>query len=439
MRKHRRMSKKYRKMEINKKADRLDRLVRFCVLFIILVVAAILVSFVGTRFGWFEGLSKGLKGIRLPASSSQSVSKPPTSSQNDESSKASSMAQKPVTITILGAGDNLIHEGIYQQAKRRTGGNGYDFSPVYARIAPIVQAADVALVNQETPLAGSVAPLSGYPKFNSPVEVGGALEQAGFDVINHANNHILDQGEAGVKATLDYWDTQSAKAIGIYRGEEDLQNIRVLETKGVKTAYLSVTEHTNGLSLPSSSPYKLLYTNETDKIKQLLTKAHTLADVVVVSVHWGNENTASITNKQKELAQNLADWGADAIFGNHSHTLQPIEVLTRADGTQCPVVYSLGNLVSAQAKGINMIGGLATVQFTKNFEQNSTTFAKVKLTPTVTHYGKNYSEITVYPLQDYTEELASQHGVKRYTSNFSLGYIQQVVQDSIDRKYLQAG
>lgn len=121
----------------------------------------------------------------------------PSAPPPDEPLKANLAGAGDRPITILGVGDNLIHDGIYKQANRRAGGTGYDFSPVYERVAPYIQQADVAVINQETPLAGDILPLSGYPRFNSPAELGDELVKIGFDVINHANNHILDQGEQG--------------------------------------------------------------------------------------------------------------------------------------------------------------------------------------------------------------------------------------------------
>ena len=77
------------------------------------------------------------------------------------------------SITILGVGDNLIHDGIYKQANRRAGGTGYDFSPVYERVAPYIQQADVAVINQETPLAGDVLPFIRIPTVQLAGGIGG--------------------------------------------------------------------------------------------------------------------------------------------------------------------------------------------------------------------------------------------------------------------------
>lgn len=345
--------------------------------------------------------------------------------------------QEPVSITILGAGDNLIHDVIYQQAQKRAGGKGYDFKPVYERIAADIKSADISVINQETPIAGKIAAPSGYPRFNSPTELGDELVNIGFDVINHANNHVLDMNERGLAATLNYWDTKpSVKVIGAYRNDQDLQTIRIVEAKGIKTAHIGITEMTNGLSLPKNSNYRLIYAKNTALIERLIKKAKTMADVVVISIHWGNENTYTLSDNQKTLAQNMVDWGADIIFGNHPHVLQQLTVLTRKDGTKCPVIFALGNLVSAQQGGGNMVSGLLTVTMTKDFTSNKTTFTAMKFKPVVTQYESHCANITIYPLSEYTDQLASVHGIHRYISNFNLKYINGIINKSIPKKYL---
>ena len=118
--------------------------------------------------------------------------------------------------------------------------------------------------------------------------------------------------------------------------------------------------------------------------------------------------------------------------------IQKLTVLTRKDGTKCPVIFALGNLVSAQQKGDNMISGLLTVTMTKDFNTNKTTFTGMKFKPIVTQYGKRCTNITIYPLSQYTDALASVHGVRKYTPAFSLNYIQSIINKNIPKEYLQA-
>ena len=85
-------------------------------------------------------------------------------------------------VTIAAAGDNLIHSSIFRDAKTA---DGYDFSPIYKRVSKIISSADVAYINQETPLGTSG--FSGYPHFCTPCRMADDLVNAGFDVIGIAN------------------------------------------------------------------------------------------------------------------------------------------------------------------------------------------------------------------------------------------------------------
>ena len=434
MRKRRKMSKRYRRMPINREADRSRRILKIC-LGLFALCLLVVGGYFGLKLAGIDVSSVSKPSSEAPSSYTQISSTEPSSETQDVVSEPS--VPDPVSIHILGVGDNLIHDAIYKQAQTRAGGEGYDFSFVYQRVAEDIAAADVAVINQETILASEKFPPSNYPMFCTPVEMGDELVSLGFDVVNQANNHILDKGVEGIEAALDYWDTQPVMAIGAYRDDEDLMNIRIVESNGIKTAHIGITEMTNGLSLPADSPYRIVYTSETELIEKLIKKAKSMADVVVVSAHWGNENTSEVTEAQQTLAQNMVNWGADIIFGNHAHTLQPLTVLTReSDGAQCPVIYAMGNFVSAQAYGMNMISGMLDVTVTKDFETGETTFTDMTFKPIVTHYGAGYSDITIYPLSEYTDELAASHGVCARTPAFSLAYLNQFVADTIPEEYL---
>ncbi|MGI5892291.1 MAG: CapA family protein [Bacillota bacterium] len=344
-------------------------------------------------------------------------------------------------IELVAVGDNLIHNTVYKQAAARAGGQGYDFIDAYQNVVPLVKDADVAFINQETPLASAVFALSGYPRFNSPTEVGDAITEMGFDVVSHANNHMFDQGEQGLLATLDYWDQkENVTVIGAYRNDEDLADIRVVEANDIRLAFIACTEMTNGLYLPDESSMRYLLTEDLDVIKQQIVQAKQLADLVIVSAHWGNENTHSPTDRQKSLAQEMAAAGADIILGHHSHTLQPIEYISRENADPTLVIYSLGNFISAQQGAENMIGGILRLQIKKDYQNDSkTSIMAVDFVPTITHYASGMKNITIYPLNEYSQEQAQNHGVRKYDSRFDYAYIQEVVDTVIGDKFLASG
>lgn len=108
--------------------------------------------------------------------------------------------------------------------------------------------------------------------------------------------------------------------------------IPIQTVQGVRIAYLSYTEHTNGIPQNSKMAANVIYTSQTDIIEQQVRAARQNADFVVVGVHWGVEDSHTITQAQQALAQSLADWGADVIVGTHPHVLQDAQWRKAADG-----------------------------------------------------------------------------------------------------------
>ncbi|MEG0944069.1 MAG: CapA family protein [Angelakisella sp.] len=329
------------------------------------------------------------------------------------------------TLTLLAAGDNLIHDVIYHQARRRSNGS-YDFTPAYSAVAPIIRAADIAVINQETILASDVAEPSNYPRFCTPTVLGEQLIEIGFDVFTQANNHSYDQGAVGIRACMDFWDNHpQALAVGMYRSDDERNAIRYTEVNGIRLAFLAATEHTNGLTLPTGSTEGVWLLSDTTLLAKKLAEARKNADFVVLSPHWGNEGSSRPTEEQRRMAALMVQWGADLVLGTHPHVLQPCETVNRADGSQGLVIYSLGNFISAQQGKGNMAGGLLEVTVEQNGE-NHAVIAGHRLIPTVTQYGAGYANLRVLPFADYTPQLAATHGVHQYTQGFGMEYLTQL-------------
>lgn len=315
-----------------------------------------------------------------------------------------------VHLSLVAAGDNLIHGPIYRQAKERAGGEGFDFTYAYQNIARYVENADLAFINQETPLGGTELGLKSYPMFNSPQELGDHMVSMGFNLVSQATNHILDAGEKGLLNTVTYWSSQADAIMAGVAADEADDTLQILNCKGVNVALLAYTYGTNGLSLPQDSN-AIVHTIDDKAILSDLAMANEVADIVIVSMHWGVEYQAEPNAEQKRLAKLVADGGADIIIGTHPHVIQTAEMLETDDGRRVPVFYSLGNLISAQNKPATMLGALANIRMTYNTEFDTLTIDHMGVIPVVNHFTGHYDAITVYPLAEYTEELAKQHGV----------------------------
>ncbi len=340
----------------------------------------------------------------------------------EEQAAADASAEpEPVTVHLTAYGDNLLHMGISAYSQLEDG--SYDFSPIYSDISAAASGADIAIINQEVVLGGSELGISGYPNFNAPHEAADALAGAGFDVMTLATNHILDKGAEGVASMLDYIRTNFPDMLttGAYLSEEERGTIPVKEVSGVRIALLN---YTYGLNGHSSSQ---VYINQIQDEVMLsdIARARDEADYVVVCMHWGEENQLEPSAEQKRLAALLADAGADLIIGTHPHVVQPMEVLTGADGHETLVYYSLGNLVSLQHETANMLGGVADVSIT--FQDGQLIAADYEYSFVVTQWDENHAGSHVYPWSSYTPELAAAHGISQFDASFSYEALAEII------------
>lgn len=318
------------------------------------------------------------------------------------------------TIDFLFAGDNLVHDTLYNQASRNAGGSGYDFSATYEKIAPIIKSADFAVLNQETIVTDDFGP-SSYPTFASPTAVGDHMVDIGFDAMSISNNHVLDYGIDGLLSTLSYWKTKHPETVvyGAYESKEDRDNIRIKEIKGVKVAFLGFMEHTNGISLPDEYSSCVTYLDEIDEIERKIKKADELADVVIVSPHFGVEIINDVTEEQYSLAEKFTEWGADIIVGCQPHTVQECGWVEADNGNKAFCYYCLGNMVSAMATCQTSVGILGRLELTYDFDKDEVAIKNPRAIPVVTHISGTYQwDVFVYPYSEYTDKLASQSQVE---------------------------
>ena len=327
-------------------------------------------------------------------------------------------------ITLVMVGDILLHTPVAESARTEEG--GYDFSAVFVNLQEDIKAADLALVNQEVIIGGQELKVSGYPSFNAPYELGDALVEAGFDVILHATNHTLDKGKRGVVNCLTFWQENYPEKVilGIHDSAEDQEEIYVYEQEGIRIAILNYTYGTNGIALPEDMPYAVdLLAKE--RVINDLGRAKELADFVIVCPHWGTEYKLEESAAQREWAQLFADNGADLVLGTHPHVIEPVKWV---DDTL--VYYSLGNFVnwtSGTREGVanRMVGGMA--QVTVGLDENGKAVIKdYGVMPLVCHLEKGFGGVTVYSLEEYTEELAGRNEIVKQDASFSLEYCREL-------------
>lgn len=255
-----------------------------------------------------------------------------------ESSKSSPMREttsSPREFDILAGGDILTHRSVLRSAYA-FGRGSYDFRPMFAHIRPLVRRSAVAICQLETPIG--VGPPSGYPRFNAPPELAGALRWAGWTVCSTASNHATDQGEPGIVATARALDRAGIAHTGAFASRAEASKILILEARGIKIAFLA---YAYGSNLAPPHPWSVNLISP-EKITADAGRARKLgADLVLVNLHWGEENAQAPTPEQERLADFLLEGKVvDLILGQHAHAVQPIR---EVDGRF--VVFSEGNLL----------------------------------------------------------------------------------------------
>jgi poly-gamma-glutamate synthesis protein (capsule biosynthesis protein) len=245
-----------------------------------------------------------------------------------------------VTITVEAAGDLLIHSPVWDAALALGGGNRYDFAPLFAKIRPYIRHTDLPLCHMETPM--TPRPPTGFPVFNTPPALASAIHQTGWLACSTAATHTLDQGQVGVDDTIRALDRVGVLHAGSYASAAASHKPLIMHIKGVPVAFLSYTELTNGI--PSPHPWSVHRANAGEILADAQTAHRDGAKVVVVNIHWGDENVPAPSAFQLRLADRLTRSPyITAIVGQHVHVPQPIR---RINGKL--VVFGTGNLISNQ-------------------------------------------------------------------------------------------
>ncbi|MBE6638729.1 MAG: CapA family protein [Ruminococcaceae bacterium] len=353
-------------------------------------------------------------------------------------------------LTFLAAGDNIIHEAVFtdamQQANILVSGGSYSgkyyFQGMYKGVAPLIAAADLAFVNHETPVAGDDFGITGYPLFNAPEAIGDALIEVGFDIVNLANNHMLDMDKkgTGLYNTIRYWNEKNIFQIGGYLNQDDYNTVRVIEKNGIKIAFLSYTTLiNNGCTLHPDSPDLVIPYADKAVMAAHVASAKEVADLVMVSMHWGNENSSSVSDSQRDYAEYLASLGVDVVLGHHSHTIQPVEWVEGQDGHRMLCYFSLGNFLSTQHPIKNLVGIFASFEIVLTPE-GVLKIENAAAIPHMTWYSTERDELSVKLFSDVTEVDILSHGSQlRLSENggtFTLYDVQAIVKASLDEEFL---
>ncbi|NIK77305.1 poly-gamma-glutamate synthesis protein (capsule biosynthesis protein) [Paenibacillus castaneae] len=246
-------------------------------------------------------------------------------------------------VSLSFVGDLLIGEYVNAVMQQE----GYDF--LYKNALLYLSEPDLTAGNLEYPVTNRGIPAEGkeYVYKGSPDALP-ALRDAGFDIVNLANNHTLDQGIEGLQDTMKYLDEAGISHMGAGNNDTEAFAPVIKEVRGIKVAYIGLSRVIPTLAWKADKNVAgVAETYDTRRAVAAIAKAKEQADIVVVMVHWGNMGVDQPLQYQKDYGKEYIDAGADLVIGSHPHVLQGFETYKGKW-----IAYSLGNFIfSAFPKG----------------------------------------------------------------------------------------
>lgn len=229
---------------------------------------------------------------------------------------------KEKTVTMMATGDVIPARSVNYKMVTQ-----YGFLWPFKKTATELEAADITVINLETPLLTTCPITVEGMIFCGDAQVIKGLAYAGIDVATLGNNHAGNHGLKGINETKEILGQVSILSVA--------EGVEYKEVKGTRFAFLSYNDI--GASEPG-----IPWADESG-IRYDIAEARSKADVVVVAYHWGVEYSAEPTKRQKDLAHIAVDAGADVVLGNHPHWVQPVELYR----DKC-ISYAYGNFIFDQ-------------------------------------------------------------------------------------------
>lgn len=248
----------------------------------------------------------------------------------------------PVSISLILVGDIMLNRQVEYQI--RTAGNG-DFKFPFLKIADTLQKADIVFGNLEGPISDKGQKVGSIYSFRMNPKAIEGLTFAGFNVLSLANNHAFDYGKIALEDTLLQLKAAGIDYAGAGFNEKEAFSPIIKEVNGTKIGFLAYSDlgSVYWTALENSSGLALIGLEYLEKTKADIKKAKSQVDILIVSLHSGEEYLKEPTGLQVSFARAAIDSGADLIVGHHPHVVQKNETYREKH-----IFYSLGNFVFDQ-------------------------------------------------------------------------------------------
>ncbi len=240
---------------------------------------------------------------------------------------------------LLFGGDVMLSRVVGQQIVKND-----DFAWPFRNIANLTDAADIFVINLESPFlknAGNYLVKTGSFSFKAdPLTIAG-LNLSGVDIVSLANNHFDNQGQAGMSDTFSVLEDNGIAYIGAGKNFTQAHQGKVMQVNGLKFGFLGYAyPETSAVATPDSPGFANMDIVQAQADIEAFKKQ---VDVLAIIMHAGTEYISYPIKFQEDFARAAIDAGADLVVGHHPHWVQETEIYKGK-----PILYSLGNLVFDQ-------------------------------------------------------------------------------------------
>jgi poly-gamma-glutamate synthesis protein (capsule biosynthesis protein) len=241
-------------------------------------------------------------------------------------------------IVILSVGDIILDRGVEYMVKKYGSG---DFKFPFLKIVDDLKKSDILLGNLESVISDKGVKVGSIYSFRAEPESMDGLIYSGFDILSVANNHIFDYSREAMEDSFERLKKSGIDYVGGGFSEKEARSGITKEIKETKICFLAYTNKGSKYWQAGENSSGILWLDE--RIKDDIRKAKEKNDLVIVSLHWGEEYQGQPSEEQKYFGRMAIDSGADLIIGHHPHVIQPIEKYKNGW-----IAYSLGNFIFDQ-------------------------------------------------------------------------------------------
>ena len=351
---------------------------------IALIAAAVILLACAGGIVYFARSARSSTGSPAPTQATQQTR--PTQTEATQETSASRKQNTKTVIHLRAAGDLNITNSVVEAGLAAT---GYDFTRAFMDVAPVLAGADLTVMNLEGGICGDPY---GSARASAPREILQGLRSAGVDLVQTANSYSIFNGLIGMSSTLRALEEAGLQGVGAFATDSDYRKsggYTIVETQGVKVAFVAFTKGLGGMGMPAGSEnlVNLLYedydstyrTIAKDAINKTLDRINAQKpDIVVALLHWGSEYNNVISDSQKNIVSLLQKKGVDVILGTHSHLVQQVEYDPLTGNF---VAYSLGDFFGDGVRGGSNYSIILDLEITKDFDTGTTRVTDYKVTP----------------------------------------------------------